>query len=55
MNPFAMGLLGDLFSASSDANGPRTKSAAASVKVPVAGKAGTDVNLVKVVINVNWR
>ncbi len=55
MNPLAMGLLGDILSVSKTTSASGTKSAAATVKVPAPGKAGTDVNLVKVVVNLNWR
>lgn len=55
MSPFAMGLLGDLFPISADSGSARAKSAAAAVKIPVPGKPATDVNLVKVVINLNWK
>lgn len=55
MNPFAMGLLGDLFSVSADSGPTRPASATVSAKLPLPGKPAPDVNLVKVVVNVNWK
>lgn len=55
MNSFAMGLLGDLFSASTDSGTSRHKNASTDIKVPLPGKPGTDINLVKVVVNLSWR
>ncbi|MFC3214130.1 hypothetical protein [Novosphingobium panipatense] len=55
MNPFAMGLLGDLFSVSADSGPARSTSAIVSAKLPVPGRPARDVNLVKVVVNVNWK
>lgn len=55
MNPFAMGLLGDLFSAGTGSSASRSNNTTTEVKVPWPGKPGADINLVKVVVNLSWR